>query len=216
MILLACCFGYACFCSDSKATLQATRKMVDASRYITMTCVSAYQHVNTWVQKVQCLENGVLSRCTVARIHLHWLLGFYSHLFQGSRIRKMAPTVEAQVPAKTKPCPQIRTPPNPTVASNLSLRRGPHLKYGPRDRDPRSTTRQTRASTVTQRFPRPKQIQTIPNFPVIPPHPQPVGPPPTEIFHVCCKFRILMIQLIIRQKGQEESIPCAIGEAALN
>jgi len=99
-----------------------------------------------------------LSRCTVARIHLHWLLGFYPHLFQGSRIRKMAPTVEAQVPAKTKPCPQIRTPPNPTVASNLSLRRGPHLRYGPRDRDLPSKTRQTRASSssVTQRFPRPE------------------------------------------------------------
>ena len=113
---------------------------------------------------------------SLARIHLHWLLGFYSHLFRGSR--KMAPTVEAQVPAKTK----LPDPHNPTVASNLSLRRGPHLKYGPRDRDPRSTTRQTRASTVTQRFPRPKQIQTIPNFPLIPPHPQPVGPPATKIF----------------------------------
>ena len=126
--------------------------MVDASTHVTMTCVSAYQHVNTWVQKVQCLENGVLSRCTVARIHLHWLLGFYSHLFRGSR--KMAPTVEAQVPAKTK----LPDPHNPTVASNLSLRRGPHLRYGPRDRDPPSKTRQTRASssTVTQRFPRPE------------------------------------------------------------
>ena len=45
---------------------------------------------------------------SLARIHLHWLLGFYSHHFRGSR--KMAPTVEAQVPAKTKPTSQIRTP----------------------------------------------------------------------------------------------------------